>query len=157
MSEEKELTKIEVLNWHYDAENDRIELLVDVDGRQLTTYLTVPFLKEMVEIVPSMDEENQIKTLLELIYKIREKRILNVEALDKSLEDLRRQHADARKELKSLKINKGSKNSILRWNGIVKSLAAEKVVIAEKRYLIKLLLQEEGDLRAKLARIISRR
>jgi hypothetical protein len=145
-----EKSTVEILSWRYDNEKDRLELTANIDGEQKEIVLPLTVLEEMSELVPSFEEEKIINELLKGIKEVIQKRHLVIEELDKALDDLRKGHEEARKELKAKGIDK---IEVLQWNGVIKSLAAEKVVIAEKRHLIKLLLADESDLRVRLAKI----
>lgn len=147
MNEEADL---EILSWHYDNKLDKLSIVANIDGEQKTLGLALVVLEEMAELMPSFEEEKTINELLQSIKDVIKKRHFTIEKLDEALEKLRAGHAEARKELKAKNIEKVE---VLQWGCVVKSLAAEKVVIAEKRHLIKLLLADESDLRARLARI----
>ena len=139
----------EVRSWQYNEKADRVEIVVGIGDTQKTVILSLTMLGEMTEVLPSFEEEKMIKDLLKLIAEVTKRRVLRIEKLDEMLEELRAGHADARKALG----NAREKLDVMMHTSIIKSLAAEKVVIAEKRHLIKLLLADESDLRAKLARI----
>lgn len=159
--EEKLLHGIEILNWRFNDKLNKFELLIEKDGKQETAVISAELIEAMHDLIPSSSEEKLIEDVLKAIYAVRKKRVLNVDKIDTQVEELRAQHKDARGKLAAIPVRgkgcKGSKNDILRWNGIIKSLAAEKVLLGEKRYLTKLLAIEEADLRARLAKILAGR
>lgn len=155
------LHKIEIVNWRFNDKLNKFELLIERNGKQETAILNAEFIEAMHDLIPSSDEEKLINGILKAIYAVIKERVLNVRKIDIEIEELRKQHTAARAALTAIPVRgkgcKGSKNDIFRWNGIIKSLAAEKVLLGEKRYLTKLLSIEESDLRGRLAKIIAGR
>jgi len=152
------LQGFQILNWRFNDKLNKFELMIEKDDKQETVVLNVEFIEQMHELIPSSKEEELIKDVLKAIYHIRKKRVLNVDDHCEEVDKLRKLHDEARTALKGISAaKKGGKNEILKWSSIVKSLAAEKVLLAEKRYLTKLLAIEEADLRGRLAKIIAGR
>ena len=90
-----------------------------------------------------------IDEILKEIYRVKKEKILHVEKLASKIDGLIKLEQQARQNLMTATSN----FEVRKWSAIVKSVAVEKTLVQEKRYLFKLLELEEGKLRARLAEI----
>ncbi len=142
--------KIEATSWRYNAETGCIEFLHHVEGQE-DTIMEVPETKfgEVIDTLPSLEEEKEIQKLLNLIYEVKEKRVMTISEIDTKLEELRKMHKDLRARMAKAT----EKFEILEMAAESKDLGTEKVLLDTKRHLIRMLAIEESDLRAKMAKI----
>lgn len=94
-------------------------------------------------------EKNLIEDLIKEIYRVKKQKVLEVEKLATKVDGLISLEQQARNNL----TNSTSNLQIRKWSAIIKSIAVEKVLLQEKRYLFKLLELEEAKLRERLATI----
>jgi hypothetical protein len=145
--------EINASNWRYNSEKGVIELLVSIPNQteELVIIVTETALSEIMDLIPSLQEERQIRDLLNKIKNIQQQRLLTIEDIDKKADELRNLHAKIRDELSQPNI---SKNDILAISAKSKDLSAEKAVLETKRHLVRMLAMEESKLRAELAKIL---
>jgi len=96
-----------------------------------------------------MLEKDLIEELLKEIYRVKKEKVLHVEKLAAKIDGLIQLEQQARQNL----MKATSNFEVRKWSAIVKSVAVEKTLVQEKRYLFKLLELEEGKLRERLATI----
>jgi len=96
-----------------------------------------------------MSEKDLIEELLKEIYRVKKEKVLHVEKLAGKIDGLIQLEQQARQNL----MKATSNFEVRKWSAIVKSVAVEKTLVQEKRYLFKLLELEEGKLRERLATI----
>lgn len=96
-----------------------------------------------------MSEKDLIEELLKEIYRVKKEKVLHVEKLAAKIDGLIQLEQQARQNL----MKATSNFEVRKWSAIVKSVAVEKTLVQEKRYLFKLLELEEGKLRERLATI----
>lgn len=145
-----DMPRRDVIEFRYNTEYDRLECAL-ADGSEL--FISIKTLKEMIEKIPVLKEEQRIQDLIDEIHKLRVKRVLTIEGIDKQIEVLGKKQVDAQTNLK----NSSTKLDMMIHANIVKSISAEKQLLNERRHLVRLLHIEEGDLRSKLAKILSGR
>jgi hypothetical protein len=138
-----------VKSYKHNPETGMTELVLE-DGNII--LITDEMIFKMAESVPEHGEEKMIRNLLVEIYEVRKKRVLTTEGLDKDVESMRGQHKKYRDDLGN--VGAKDKIAIYRISAQCKDLAYEKVLLGERRQLIKILWQEESDLRGRLAKIL---
>lgn len=134
-------------NWKYNHKTESVEITMDTGDIVVIpkdTFINV------INIMPEFDDEYQIRELLEKLWAIKQRRLMLYEELDNEVQKLRILHADIRKSLSTAK----SKMEVYRLSAQTKDLAAEKVLLGEKREIIKLLNVQEANLKGQLAKII---
>jgi hypothetical protein len=143
--------KVEFLKARYNSETETTEITFIEDGAEKLLTLKDEYMHELIETVPLFNEEKEQRRLLKQIYEIIERRHLKVEELDKKIEALQTEHQDLRNKLSSTTIAK-DKLAILRYASMISSLKGQKPLIDAERLLLRMLIIEEADLRAQLAR-----
>jgi len=143
MSEQREL---KIVNVNVEPETARLKLTLD-DGS--IVYITDVVAFSLCENFPEKTTEQRIKEIIEKIHQVRIRRVQEFEHFDKLLEELDKKHEDVCDELAKVT----SKEAVLKYGTIVKSLAARKAIIQERRHVLKLTHIEEGDLRSQLAKL----
>lgn len=132
----------------YNPTTCTTDLIFLENGIEKILPMTDELMHELIETIPIFNEEKAQRDILKKIYEVREKRILTVAKIDELIDEIREKHDDAQTKLKSV----NDKLSILKWNSIIKSLSSEKTTLDTKRHLIRMLVFEEADLRAQLAK-----
>jgi hypothetical protein len=142
--------KYEANGWRYNSGTGCIEFIIKVEGQE-DLIVEVPETKfgEIVDTLPSLEEEKEIQKLLKLIYEVKEKRVMTIAEIDKKLEELREKHSKLRERMSGAT----EKFQIMEMCAESKDLGTEKVLLDTKRHLIRMMAIDESDLRAKLAKI----
>lgn len=137
---------LRIVEWKYNVAMARLEFALS-DGSDL--YISDIVLEEIFHSVPAISEAEKIRALLDKIHQLRKNRILEIKAIDKQVEELRKQHEQVRKDL----ANAPDKLTVWKHNAQIKSLVAEKQMLDTRRHLCKLTYQEQGELEAILAKL----
>jgi hypothetical protein len=141
-----------IINWKV-GDNEKIILMVQIEMEgqppvDIEAELPLEVAKEIVTEMPP-SEATRIHELIDLIHAKITERILTVEAIAKELEDLKTENEGAVTALKgatkSLEIKK--------WVGIIGALTTRKQLVTERRHTIRLLINEEANLRVQLREI----
>jgi len=138
-----------ITNWKV-GDQEKIILLVqlEMEGRSpvdIEAELSLEIAKEIVTEMPP-SEATRIHELIDLIHAKIKERILTVEAIAKELESLKTENEDAVKGLKGAT----SSLQVKKWVGVIGALATRKQLLTERRHTIRLLINEEANLRVKL-------
>ena len=141
-----------IINWKV-SDQEKIILLVQLETEgqppvDIEAELPLEIAKEIVTEMPP-SEATRIHELIDLIHAKITERILTVEAIAKELESLKTDNDDAVKGLKSATTLLEAK----KWIGVIGALATRKQLMTEKRHTIRLLINEEANLRVKLREI----
>lgn len=140
--------RLEATNWKLDGE--KIIILVQQEEEITEIEVSVAFIKEIIlEMPPS--QEQQIRQLIDMIHEVRKRRILTVEDIDKKMADIIDREQEAQKQAMAA----GDKLEVKKIDAKVKSLKGEKTALDSRRHLCRLLYQEEGELRARLGRLLA--
>jgi len=141
-----------IINWKV-SDQEKIILLVQLETEgqppvDIEAELPLEIAKEIVTEMPP-SEATRIHELIDLIHAKITERILTVEAIAKELESLKTDNDDAVKGLKSATTLLEAK----KWIGVIGALSTRKQLMTEKRHTIRLLINEEANLRVKLREI----
>jgi len=141
-----------IINWKV-SDQEKIILLVQLETEgqppvDIEAELPLEVAKEIVTEMPP-SEATRIHELIDLIHAKITERILTVEAIAKELESLKTDNDDAVKGLKSATTLLEAK----KWIGVIGALSTRKQLMTEKRHTIRLLINEEANLRVKLREI----
>lgn len=140
--------RLEATNWKLDGET----VIILLQQEDKITEIEVPtrFIKEMIlEMPPS--QERQIRELIDMIHAVRKKRLLKIEDIDKKIDDVIAREHDAQKAAYAA----SDKLEVKKIDSVIKSLKGEKTAQDSRRHLCRLLYQEEGELRARLGRLLA--
>lgn len=144
------MKRLKANNWKLEGG----KLIVSWEHENKVFELEIPpvFIKEMiVEMPPS--EEQQIRELINKIHAVRKKRLLNIADIDKKIDDIiKREHA-----AQNAAYAAPDKLEVKKIDSVIKSLKGEKTAQDSRRHLCRLLYQEEGELRVRLARLLAGR
>lgn len=135
-------------NWKLDE--GKIIALVERETGTDEVEIPMNLLKEIIlEMPPS--EEKQIREVIDLIHEVRKKRALLIDKIDERIEDVISREKDAQKQAFAAP----DKLEVKKIDAVIKSLKGEKTALDSRRHLCRLLYQEEGELRARLARLLA--
>ena len=138
----------DAVNWR--IENEEVILtVVTKEAKTLDVKITSEILKEIIVAAPPSDAK-KIRELISEIHRIRKTQLLMIEDILKSNQDLMKEMDDAVTALKTAGL---TKTDIRRWEAIIRAVGKKKAFSQERRHLTKLLMQREGELRAKLMRL----
>ena len=140
--------RLKATNWKLDG--GKIVVVNQQGDKMIEMEIPIEFVKEIIlEMPPS--QERQIRDLIDMIHAVRKKRILTVEDIDKKMENLitREQTAQAQAMAAVDKLD------VKKVDAVTKSLKGEKTALDSRRHLCRLLYQEEGELRARLGRLLA--
>lgn len=140
-----------VISWKLNPDTQCVEFKATMPETNQEITIIVPESKfsEIVQMVPSLEEERQTLAFIKQIQDIRTKQLLTVDEVNKLADDLRKKHDDLRKRLQNPNIQKNEISSIAVES---KDLGTEKVLIDTKRHLVGLLMKEEQRARVELAK-----
>jgi hypothetical protein len=141
-----------IINWKV-GDQEKILLLIQLETEgqppvDIEAELPLEIAKEIVSEMPP-SEATRIHELIDLIHAKIKERILTVEAIASEIESLKTENEDAVKGLKDAKTSLEAK----KWIGVIGALATRKQLMTEKRHTIRLLINEEANLRIKLREI----
>lgn len=143
-----ELPKGRALNWRI-TEDEKVILICSVDGKEYQIDIPIDIVKQLIVDMPPC-EETKIRELIDGIHKIRKERVLELGEIDKSIEEVNKDNNDAISALKSAP----TKLDVARWIAIVKANGNKKQLLTERRHLVRLSYQEEGELSLKLRQLM---
>jgi hypothetical protein len=136
-----------IIEWK--LENDKIILTIALenDEKQLIELPNDIYKEIVAEGPPS--EEAQVRELMGEIHRIQKDRIRKVEEIDKQVEDKSKALDTARSGLES----STEMIEVKKYASIISAISTQITAIRERRHLAKFLLQEEGQLQVRLARL----
>lgn len=140
-----DLKMTKILGWK--PENDSVSLKCMGEGNEEIFYIPIPvdIYKELLQDGPPNDEKS-IRELIVKIQGVRNERILTVEAIDKELAEIAKEEKEAREALKKAV----DELDVKKWSAVLRSLSGDRANQGQRRYLAKLLHQEEGALSKEL-------
>lgn len=134
----------------WTIENEKVFLTATFNGQDIRIEVADDIVKQLIVDSPPT-EEKKIRELIDKIHEIRKGRVLELEAIDKADEALSKENDDAIKALQGCT----GRNDVQKWTAIVKALGNKKQLLSEKRYLVKLSYQLEGELSLQLRQMQS--
>jgi len=134
---------MKIIGWK--VEEDKIFLKTIDANYEDKLELPNDIYKEIIKDGPPNDEKT-IRDLIVKIQAVRKERILTVEAVDKELKNIDDKEDVAMKKLE----NAVDELDVKRWSAILRGLAGRRANQSQRRYLVKLLHQEEGALSKEL-------
>jgi len=135
-----------IIGWKVEADKILLKIMnMEFEGDELMMELPMDIYKEILKDGPPT-EDKMIRDLILKIQKVREDRILTVEAVDKELAIIGKKEEEAMSALEGAM----EKLEIDKWSAILRSLAGRRANQSQRRHLVKLLHQEEGALQRTL-------
>lgn len=138
---------MKVVDWKLNEGKIILTIALDNGEKELAELPTDIYKEIVAEGPPS--EETQIRELMGEIHRIQKERILKVDEIDKQIEQ-------KGKDLDATKSGLEGAHDTLdvkKYIGISGTITAQITAIRERRHLAKFLLQEEGQLQVRLARL----
>lgn len=140
------------ISWRLEDEKIILSVIVDEAGlgqdvQEIDVEIPMDIFKEMLVEGPPT-EEKQIRELIDKIIDIKTKRVLTIEQIDKDLGEIINKEQSVYGDLQ----NAQTRTEIQQYGAMIRSLTGQKAALDTRRHLVRLLYQEEGSLRGKLAR-----
>lgn len=140
--------RLEATNWKLDG--GKVIILFQHKDETIEVEVSEKFIKEIIlEMPPS--EEQHIRELIDMIHVVRKKRLLKIADIDEKIDKIIEREQDAQKAAYAA----GDKLEVKKIDSVIKSLKGEKTAQDSRRHLCRLLYQEEGELRARLGRLLA--
>lgn len=113
-------------------------------------HLSALYIHPMLEMRGEPSTEKQrLQYLLDRLFAIKQMKYMKMEEYIRKLEELAGGEAKARKEIEDAdKLWK-----VKKWEAVAKAFVAEKNILREVRYAVKLLEQEEGKIRFLISKL----
>jgi len=138
------------ISWRLEDEKIILAIILD-EGKEIDVEIPLDIYKEiLIEGPPS--EEKQLRAILDKVNEIQKKRVLNIGKIDEDLGEIIKKMGEAYDNLSGT----SDRIEILKYSAMIRTLAGQKAALDTRRHLVRLLYQEEGKLRAQLARMRSR-
>jgi hypothetical protein len=141
-------TRGRAIKW--TIENGKAILTATLDGKDIQIEIADDIVKQLIVDSPPT-EEKKIRGLIDKIHEVRKNRILEMEEIDKADVSISKENDDA---ITALKTATG-KNDVAKWTAIIKALGNKKQLLTERRHLIRLSYQQEGELSLQLRQLQS--
>jgi len=143
------MQKIVATNWKYDETTAKFTLLAQLEnGEQVEIDVSKDAMSQMIgTVIPN--EEKRIAELLNQIYNIVQKRLLTTDKIAEEFEELKDEAEDIKKEYDKCQ----NKTDKLICDGKLKAVDTKRATVDKKRHLVKLLMQEEAQLRTRLFKL----
>lgn len=136
---------LKIKQYIVEEDKDRIKIILENGFCLFVPFITIKSLMPKEDLMPDTEEE-RTTFLLKQIYKIRKDRNLTIESIDKALEQLRLDKAEARDKI----ITSPNPKEAAKWKMILGSFASDKTLIDSRRHLVRMSYMEEGKLKTEL-------
>jgi hypothetical protein len=140
-----DLKMTKIIGWNPEGDSVILKCIGEGNGEEFSISLPTDIYKELLRDGPPNDEKT-IRDLIIQIQVVRKERILTVENVDKELKDI-----DDKEKSVMDKLEKAiDELDVKKYSAMLRALAGRRANQGQRRYLAKLLHQEEGALSKEL-------